>query len=152
MIEQKTRREFWGYLTTEKNQPRPKGLTVQRLAVIKPLALASDLWMDVIERHGAAGRTAQEFYASMEAAAMQSRAAFWEAVRGIIRSEETAAQQTAEKRTDATSRRGQGAATVTSAGAGRGNAGLRRGRNSTAARNDRNARITRQTPNSRKRF
>ncbi len=50
MIEESKKNEFWNFLTTEKNQPRPKGITIQRLAVIKPIAIESDLWLDVIER------------------------------------------------------------------------------------------------------
>ena len=84
MIEKKKKIEFWNYLTTEKNQPRPKGITIQRLAVIKPIAIESDLWTKVIEEHRASERTAQEFYQSQESAALQSRALFWEAIRGII--------------------------------------------------------------------
>lgn len=84
MIKESKKNEFWSFLTTEKNQPRPKGITTQRLAVIKPIALESDLWFDVIEQHGAADRTAQEFYQSAEAASSDSRTDFWEAVRGII--------------------------------------------------------------------
>ena len=84
MIEESKKNEFWNFLTMEKNQPRPKGITMQRLAVIKPIAIESDLWLDVIERPGAADRTAQEFYQSAEAASTDSRTNFWEAVRGII--------------------------------------------------------------------
>lgn len=84
MIEDRKKIEFWNFLTTEKNQARPKGITMQRLAVIKPIAIESDLWMEVIEQYGASERSAQEFYQSQEAAALQSRANFWEAVRNII--------------------------------------------------------------------
>ncbi|MDQ3711543.1 MAG: hypothetical protein M3388_04920 [Acidobacteriota bacterium] len=84
MIEESKKNEFWNFLTTEKNQLRPRGITTQRLAVIKPIALESDLWLDVIERHGATNRAAQEFYQSAEAASTNSRTTFWEAVRGII--------------------------------------------------------------------
>ncbi len=84
MIKESKKNEFWNFLTTEKNQPRPKGITIQRLAVIKPIAIKSDLWLDVIERHGATERNAQEFYQSTEAASIDSRTNFWDAVRGII--------------------------------------------------------------------
>lgn len=84
MIEESKKNEFWNFLITEKNQPRPKGITIQRLAVIKPIAIESDLWLDVIERHGATNRTAREFYQSAEAVSTDSRTNFWEAVRGII--------------------------------------------------------------------
>jgi len=84
MIEESKKIEFWNFLTTEKNQARPKGITIQRLAVVKPLAIESDMWLDVIERHGAEERTAQEFYQSAEEASTLSRADFWKAVREII--------------------------------------------------------------------
>lgn len=85
MTEESKRIEYWNFLTAEKNQPRPKGLTVHRLAVIKPLLIAQpDLWSQVIERHGAAALTAAEFYQSGELSAVRSRANFWDAVRGFI--------------------------------------------------------------------
>lgn len=85
MTEKSKRIEYWNFLTSEKNQPRPKGLTVHRLAVIKPLLIAqTDLWSQVIERHGAAALTAAEFYQSGEVSAVRSRADFWDAVRGFI--------------------------------------------------------------------
>ena len=84
MIKESKKIEFWNFLTTEKNQPRPKGITVQRLAVIKPIAIKSDLWLDVIERQGATERNAQEFYQSTDAASTDSRTDFWKAVRRII--------------------------------------------------------------------
>ncbi len=89
MIEESKKKEFWEFLTTEKNQARPKGITVQRLAVVKPLAIKSDLWIEVIERHGASDQTAQEFYQSEDPSSKLSRADFWEAVRDIIRQGET---------------------------------------------------------------
>ena len=84
MIEERKKIEFWNFLVTEKNQARPKGITVQRLAVIKPMAIGSDLWDEVIEQPGASERSAEEFYQSQEAAAVKSRTNFWEAVRAII--------------------------------------------------------------------
>ena len=84
MIETKKKIEFWNYLTTERNQARPKGITIQRLAVIKPLALASDLWLEVIDNHGAENLSAQEFYQTADVHSVKSRAAFWEAVRCLI--------------------------------------------------------------------
>ncbi len=101
MIEESKKNEFWNFLTTEKNQPRPKGITIQRLAVIKPIAIESDLWLDVIERHGAADRTAQEFYQSAEAASTDSRTNFWEAVRGIILQEENERKNTGRQNRNA---------------------------------------------------
>ena len=89
MIEERKKIEFWNFLITEKNQARPKGITIQRLAVIKPIAIESDLWDEVIEQPGASERTAEEFYQSQEAAAAQSRTNFWEAVRGIIKQGES---------------------------------------------------------------
>jgi hypothetical protein len=89
MIEESKKIEFWNFLTTEKNQPRPKGITTQRLAVIKPAILGSDdLWLEVIENHGAGDRAAAEFYQSREVASVQSRADFWEAVRTMIAQDE----------------------------------------------------------------
>jgi hypothetical protein len=89
MINESKKIEFWNYLTTEKNQPRPKGITVQRLAVIKPAIIGLDeLWLDVIERHGAEEREAVEFYRSGDSRAALSRAQFWEAVRNHIRRDE----------------------------------------------------------------
>ena len=91
MIEESKKLEFWNYLTGEKNQPRPKGITMQRLAVIKPSALAAPhLWDDVIVRHGAESLSAREFYQSADAAATHSRANFWGAVRELIQQGEMA--------------------------------------------------------------
>ena len=85
MTEESKRIEYWNFLTSEKNQPRPKGLTVHRLAVVKPLLIAQpDLWSRVIELHGAEAITAAEFYQSGEASAIRSRAEFWDAVRVFI--------------------------------------------------------------------
>ncbi|HLM62225.1 MAG TPA: hypothetical protein VK308_15580 [Pyrinomonadaceae bacterium] len=88
MIEERKKNEFWNYLTTERNQPRPKGITMQRLAVVKPAAIKSDFWLDVINAAGATERTAQEFYESADQASTDSRAKFWKAVQEIIREEE----------------------------------------------------------------
>jgi hypothetical protein len=85
MIEERKKIEFWNYLTNEKNQPRPKGITPQRLAVIKPEVLNStELWFEVIERFGAESKTAPEFYQSSVADGIDSRATFWEKIRRII--------------------------------------------------------------------
>jgi hypothetical protein len=85
MTEESKRIEYWNFLTGEKNQLRPKGLTVHRLAVIKPLLIAQpDLWSRVIELHGAGAITATEFYQSGEVSATRSRADFWDVVRGFI--------------------------------------------------------------------
>ena len=89
MTEESKRIEYWNFLTTEKNQPRPKGLTVHRLAVIKPLLIAQpDLWSQVIELQGAGTRTAAEFYQSGDLSAIRSRTDFWDAVRGFISRED----------------------------------------------------------------
>lgn len=56
---------------------RPRSITVQRLAVIKLLALESGIWFDVILRHGAEKSSAREFYESKSAAAVHSRTDFW---------------------------------------------------------------------------
>jgi hypothetical protein len=85
MTEESKRIEYWNFLISEKNQPRPKGLTVHRLAVIKPLLIAQlDLWSRVIELYGAEALTAAEFYQSGKVSAARSRADFWDAVRGFI--------------------------------------------------------------------
>lgn len=85
MTEESKRIEYWNFLTTGKNQPRPKGLTVHRLAVIKPLLISQDdLWSRVIEGHGARALTAVEFYQSGDLSAVRSRTDFWDAVRGFI--------------------------------------------------------------------
>ncbi len=94
MIDDSKRIEFWNFLITEKNQARPKGITIQRLAVIKPVLIDSDeLWSKVINPQDAANRTASEFYQSNEAAANESRTAFWEAVRLIVRQGENKTNQ-----------------------------------------------------------
>lgn len=77
MIEKTKKIEFWNFLTTEKNQPRPKGITPQRLAVIKPLVLESDVWREVIGQSEAKNQTAAEFYQSGDAASKLSRTIFW---------------------------------------------------------------------------
>lgn len=84
MTEESKRIEYWNFLTGEKNQPRPKGLTVHRLAVIKPFFIAqADLWDRVIELHGAGASTAAEFYQTGDESAVRSRAEFWDAVRNF---------------------------------------------------------------------
>ncbi len=98
MIKESKKIEFWNFLTAEKNQARPKGITMQRLAVIKSAILKSDIWTEIIGRHEAADKTAQEFYQSADAAAALSRTQFWEAVRGIIRQGETERQNTEGRR------------------------------------------------------
>lgn len=90
MIEESKRIEYWNYLTAEKNQPRPRGITLQRLAVIKPEILRrEDLWHEVIERPGAGDIAASEFYKTNGSASVRSRADFWEAVRSVILQEES---------------------------------------------------------------
>lgn len=85
MISEEKKLDFWNYLTNEKNVVRPRGLTVQRLAVIKPLALASEIWFDVILRHGAEKGSAREFYQSNSSAAVHSRANFWSLISRIAK-------------------------------------------------------------------
>jgi hypothetical protein len=85
MTEESKRIEYWNFLTSEKNQPRPKGMTAHRLAVIKPLLIAQpDLWSRVIELQGAGTLTAAEFYHSGDQSAVRSRTNFWDAVRVFI--------------------------------------------------------------------
>ncbi len=85
MTEETKRIEYWNFLTAEKNQPRPKGITVQRLGVVKPQLLKLDeVWSEVIDKYDAGDQSAALFYQSGEAAAVRSRAAFWDAVRGFI--------------------------------------------------------------------
>jgi hypothetical protein len=89
MIAESKRIEFWNFLTAEKNQAHPKGITIQRLAVIKPILISlDDLWLTVIDQYGAVNRGAAEFYQSNEEASVHSRTEFWTAVRNIIRHDE----------------------------------------------------------------
>ncbi len=85
MISAEKKLEFWNYLTDEKNVVRPRGLTVQRLALIKPLALESEIWFDVIIRHGAEKSSAREFYQSNSPAAIDSRTNFWGLISRIAK-------------------------------------------------------------------
>ena len=99
MINESKRIEFWNFLIAEKNQARPKGITIQRLAVIKPALIGSDeLWIKVIEQHGASDRNSAEFYQSNEPAAILSRTAFWDAVRIITRQGEKITTQRNQRR------------------------------------------------------
>lgn len=85
MTEESKRRQYWDYLTTEKNQPRPKGITVQRLAVIRQAIIERvDLWANVIGLNGAEVIPATEFYQKSDSDSLRSRTAFWDAVRGVI--------------------------------------------------------------------
>ena len=85
MTEEIKRIEYWNFLTAEKNQPRPKGITVHRLGVVKPQFLKlDDVWSEVIDKYNAGDQSAALFYKSGEAAAVRSRAAFWDAVRSFI--------------------------------------------------------------------
>lgn len=89
MIAEIKKIEFWNFLTTEKNQPRPKGITIHRLALLKPVIIGSDdLWRQVVESSGAANRSAADFYQSDERSSVDSRAAFWGAVRRLITEQE----------------------------------------------------------------
>ena len=89
MIEETKKIEYWNFLTTEKNQPRPKAITAQRLAVIKLLVIGSDVWRDVIGWPEINSQSAAEFYQSENAAAKLSRTIFWQAVRAVIAQEES---------------------------------------------------------------
>ncbi len=85
MTAETKRIEYWNFLTAEKNQPRPKGITVHRLGVVKPQFLKLDeVWSEVIDKYDAGNQAAVLFYQSGEAGAVQSRTAFWNAVRGFI--------------------------------------------------------------------
>ena len=98
MIAEKKRIEYWNFLTTEKNQARPKGITTQRLALIKPALIGLDeVWAKVIELSGAIDRAAPEFYGSKEDVAVQSRKDFWAAVGGFIRQSEIRFKQPEKK-------------------------------------------------------
>lgn len=90
MISENRKLEFWNFLIAEKNQPRPKGITTQRLAVIRPVILDIDeIWMKVIGPDIAGERSASDFYESKEPASVISRTEFWSAVLSIIRQSET---------------------------------------------------------------
>lgn len=86
--------EFWNFLIAEKNQPRPKGITMQRLAVIRPaLFNLDDVWLKIVDQHKIGDRSAVDFYASKEPAAINSRTEFWDAVGKIIRQAENKANK-----------------------------------------------------------
>ena len=90
MISENRKLEFWNFLIEEKNQPRPKGITTQRLAVIRPEILRLDeVWMKVIGPDDTAERSAADFYESKEPESIISRTEFWSAVRKIIKQNET---------------------------------------------------------------
>jgi len=90
MISENRRLEFWNFLTAEKNQPRPKGITTQRLAVIRPAILDLDeVWLKVIGAEHAGERSAAEFYESKAPESVISRTEFWAAVSSFIRQGET---------------------------------------------------------------
>jgi hypothetical protein len=86
MISENRKLEFWNFLTAEKNQPRPKGITTQRLAVIRPAILSLDeVWLKIVDQHEIGDRSAVDFYGSNDRAAINSRTEFWDAVLKIIR-------------------------------------------------------------------
>ena len=86
MISENRKLEFWNFLTAEKNQPRPKGITTQRLAVIRPLILGLDeVWLKVIGPNNTVEHSAADFYGSKVHASIISRTEFWSAVRKFIR-------------------------------------------------------------------
>lgn len=90
MISENRKLEFWNFLTAEKNQPRPKGITTQRLAVIRPLILGiEEVWLKVIGPDNTGERSAADFYGSKEPESVISRTEFWSAVRSLIRQRET---------------------------------------------------------------
>ena len=89
MITETRRLEFWNFLIAEKNQPRPKGITTQRLAVIRPAILSLDeVWLKVVDQNAGSDRSAADFYGSNEPAAITSRTEFWAAVRSVVRLDE----------------------------------------------------------------
>lgn len=89
MISENRKLEFWNFLISEKNQPRPKGITMQRLAVIRPAILSlEDVWLKIVDQNEIGDRSAVDFYGSKEPAANDSRTEFWEAVRKMIRQDE----------------------------------------------------------------
>ena len=89
MISENRKLEFWNFLTAEKNQPRPKGITTQRLAVIRPTFLDLDeVWFKVIGQDSTGERSAADFYGSKEPESIISRTEFWTAVRNVIINDE----------------------------------------------------------------
>lgn len=89
MIEESKRHEYWNFLTTEKNQPRPKGITVQRLAVIKEAIInRAEMWTNVIGREGVEVLPATDFYQKNEPDSLRSRTLFWDEVRSVILEQE----------------------------------------------------------------
>lgn len=90
MISENRKLEFWNFLTSEKNQPRPKGITTQRLAVIKPVILSLDeVWLKIIGPDNTGERSAADFYESKELESATSRTEFWSAVSNLIRNDKT---------------------------------------------------------------
>ncbi len=90
MISENRKLEFWNFLTAEKNQPRPKGITTQRLAVIRPMILELDeVWLKVIGQDNTGDGSAADFYGSKEPESVISRTEFWSAVRKFIKQSET---------------------------------------------------------------
>jgi hypothetical protein len=90
MVSQNRRLEFWNFLIAEKNQPRPKGITTQRLAVLRPAILdLEEVWLKVIDADKTGERSAADFYGSKEPESIISRTEFWSAVRSLIRQRET---------------------------------------------------------------
>jgi hypothetical protein len=86
MISENRKLEFWNFLIAEKNQPRPKGITTQRLVVIRPAIFSlDDLWVKIVGLHEIGDLSAVDFYASKEPAAINFRTEFWNAVRKLIR-------------------------------------------------------------------
>jgi hypothetical protein len=78
MISQNRRLELWNFLTAEKNQPRPKGITTQRLVVIRPAILdLDDVWMKVIGQYGTVDCSAADFYGLKAPESIISRTEFW---------------------------------------------------------------------------
>jgi hypothetical protein len=94
MISENRKLEFWNFLVAEKNQPRPKGITAQRLAVIRPEIFSlDDAWVKIVDLPGIGDRSAADFYASNDQSAIDSRTEFWEIVRKTIRRDESGANQ-----------------------------------------------------------
>ena len=86
MISENRKLEFWNFLIAEKNQPRPKGITTQRLAVIRPAILdLEEVWIKVVGSNNTDERSAADFYGSKEPESVVSRMEFWAAVSSLIR-------------------------------------------------------------------
>lgn len=102
MIEEKKKIEYWNFLTTEKNQPRPKEITAHRLAVIKPLVIESNVWQRIIGQAEISNQAAAKFFQSESVHSKLSRTVFWQAVRAVITQEESDRAKTAGREREPT--------------------------------------------------